>query len=233
MPVSIKDVEKNTNKRTVERNPIPKGNHVAILAKVIDFGLQPRAAWQGKEKPPAYEVELTFEFPKFTIDVDGEAKPMHLSKRITMSAFKESNCVKMYSILDPDNEFKGDFGKCIGTAVMATVVHDVGKGKYEGRTFDKIAGISPFPDIDGLEKPSLYASGLVFDTSNPDLAVWDTLPEWVHDRIKSGPEFKGSKLDKMLQRRNGNDPGDDVSAQVSDAAVEDGAEPTFDDDIPW
>lgn len=237
MSVNINDFQKKHKAKT-DRPLIPADNHLALLVKVVDLGLQPRPPYKGEEKPPAYQVELTFEFPDVTMEYQGEQRPMHLSKLITMSSFSESNCVKIYNALDPSGEAKGDFGKCIGNAVLAQVIHDKGKGKYEGQVFDKIAMVSTLPSAMAKLVPELNGEPILFSMDNPDLDMFDRLPTFRQDQIKRALNFEGSRLEKALRAR---ETGDAPEATAT-APMEEGipnvenvaAESTeFDDDIPW
>lgn len=68
--------------------PVPQGVHTGRCVRVIDLGTQPRE-FQGKPKPPARKVSLTWEL--HGEDEDGtplktdDGKPLTISKRYTLS----------------------------------------------------------------------------------------------------------------------------------------------------
>lgn len=239
MALNINEVEKNKKRmRTEDRPLVPADNHLGILVKVVDLGLQPRPPFKGEEKDPCYQMELTFEFPDVKMEYKGEEAPMHLSRRVNISSFSESNCMKFYNALDPSGEVEGDFSKLVGRAALVQVVHDAGQGKHAGRTFDKIAMVSTLPSVMAKMVPELSTEPLVFDMSNPDLAQWDRLPEWLQTRIKSALNFEGSRLEKKLRtRESGETPEPTATAPMEDGIPNAENVPAdsneFDDDIPW
>lgn len=232
MPLNMNDIPK---KPSAQRALLTAGSNMARLVQVIDLGLQERMPFKGQDKPPAYELYLTFEFPDERIEVDGESRPMWKSKRIVQSTFDKSNCVKWYNVLDPTNKHRGNWGKLLGQECAVLIVHEEGKGKNAGRTFDKIADIMPL--MKGVQVPPLENDPVSFDTLSPNMEVFEAMPDFLQNIIKGNLEFDGSKLQRLLEgsptpytaRAPGDAPedqdSDDPRPDVPDAGDEDGDEP--------
>lgn len=235
MPININATPKKPAK---QRQLITAGQNMARLVQVIDFGLQTQRPYKGEEKPPAYEVLLTFEFPEERIEQDGESRPMWKSKRLKLSSDERSTCYKFYTKMDPENKHRGDFGKLIGKEIAVFISHDKGNGKNANIVFDNISDVAPL--MRGMKVPPLENDPVVFDLTSPNLEVFESLPDWMQNIIKENLEYDGSKLERALMgqetrftaRAEGDAPPlvDSDQAATESASVEDSAE---DSDEPW
>lgn len=181
-----------------QRKLLTDGQHMARIVEVIDLGLQKQMPWKGEEKPPAYMMYITFEFPNERIDVQGESKPMWKSKDLKLSSHEMSICFKWYNKLDPKNEFGGDWSKLIGKECAVLIIHEEGKGKNTGKTFDKIADVMPL--MAGMTVPELENDPKLFDLGSPNLDVFNSLPSWLQDKVKGNLEYENSKLYRLLNQ---------------------------------
>lgn len=203
------------------------GNYPCRIVQVIDLGLQPQRAWQGEEKPPAHSLMVTYEFTdEFMKDDDGndmEDKPRWLSEEFPLRSLESdlAKSTKRYKALDPNCDLGGDWAKLVGTPCMVTVTTSEGTGKNVGRTFNNIGGVSAMRSRDADRTPDLVNPAKILDLDTPDMEIFNSLPEWLQDKIKGNLEFKGSPLDKALR-------GDDTPAPSNpEPQQEDG------DDHPW
>ncbi len=241
MPLNINATPKRAPK---QRPLIPTGQHMSRIVQIIDFGLQAQRPYKGQEKSPAYEVYVTFEYPNQTIEVDGEERPMWKSKRIKLSSDERSTCYKWYNKLDPDNVHRGDWSQLLGEECATLIVHNPGKGKNEGLTFDNIADVMPL--MEGVSVPPLDNETVLFDLTCPELDTYLGLPDWMQGVIKENLEFDGSKLQALIEgnptKWTARAPGDapenvDSHDTVDDKAVDpadvDADEPWLDEDQPW
>lgn len=174
------------------------GNHMGRLVQVVDKGIQQRPAYQGQAKEPARMISMTFELPYERIEVNGENKPRWISTTLTASMSPKANLTKFMRILDPNNQSGGELSLLVGAPVMANVVNKV---DAQGNVIEgtKLDGISPVPQ--GFEVPPLENAPRLFDFDNPDLAVFDVLPEWLRGDITSAVNFQGSALQQALASR--------------------------------
>lgn len=180
-----------------QRELVEEGTQMARLVQVIDLGLQPQRPYQGKEKPPAFEMRLTFEFPNSRIDVDGESKPMWKSVNLKLSSHELSKCYKWYTKLDPQGKHRGDWSKLIGAPVFVLITHSPGKGKNAHITYDNVSDVN-LP-MKGMEVPPLENDPVVFDLTSPNLDVFNAFPDWLKEIIQSNLEYDGSKLQRAVE----------------------------------
>ena len=188
-----------------KQEPIEPGTYPIRVAQIIDLGLQPQRPYQGQEKPPAYEIMLTYEFlDEFCVDEEGnedEEKPRWLSETLPFRSLKaeKAKSTQRYYALDPNEEAEGDFTQLAGVAANASVVQNAGKGKNAGKVYNNIQALSPMRAKDASKAPELKKEPKVFTLDDPDTTVFQSLPEWVQDKIKSNLEYKGSALEKALE----------------------------------
>lgn len=205
MPLNINDLpSKSSNK---PKQLVPKGQQVARLVRVLDLGLQTRPAWKGEQKDPIYQLDLTFEFPNARIEIDGDSKPMWLSRQINLTRSDKGIAKKWLEAMDPENNSRGDFSKLVGTPVLVFISHEEGRGKHEGKTFDRVSEVSPM--LAGVPVPELENDPVVFDLGSPDMDVFRSLPEFLQERIKGNLEYDGSKLERLIHGQ-----GTQVTAKV-------------------
>lgn len=237
MPLNMNETKAPAKPRQL----IEDGQHMARIVQIVDFGLQEQRPYKGEEKPPAFELYITFEFPNQRIDVDGESKPMWKSRRIKLSSHEKSLCYKWYQKLDPKNEFNGDWSKLINKECAVLIVQEAGKGKNEGRTFDKIADVMPL--MAGMTVPPLENDPVVFDLGSPNMDIFESFPDWQQNIIKENLQYDGSKLQNLVEgnpvKYTARAPGDapldqDADSTSSDMAAEAPSipEPQGEDD-PW
>ena len=201
----------NSNKLPASKGmnitPMPPGTYPARSVMVADLGLQPQGAWQGKERPPAYKVALTYEFVdeflKDENDKDMLDKPRWLTEIMPiypLSAERAKSTAR-YNTLDPEGKYKGDFSKLADIPVMITVVHNPNR-KKPGTVWENIGEVAPMRQKDAEKCPKLVNKVLVFDMDTPDFDVFVALPRFVQRLIVGGLEFEGSKLEEVLAEKN-------------------------------
>lgn len=189
------------NKNFVAQANIVPGTYPARLVQLIDLGMQPQRAFMGKEKPPAQEIMLTYElvdeFMKDEAGNDIEDKPRWLSETLPYFGLHadKAKSTRRYLAFDPNQDFEGDFTRAVGAPINLTVVNNPGK---EGKVYDNVADLSPMRPRDAANCPQLVNPTKVFDLDKPDMEVFNALPEWVQEKIKSNLNFQGSPLQKAL-----------------------------------
>ena len=192
------------NKAGAAQAPIESGTYPVRVAQVIDLGLQNQRPYQGQEKPPAYELMITYEFlDEFCVDENGnedEDKPRWLSETLPLRSLQaeKAKSTQRYYALDPNEDLEGDFTQLVGVAANASIVQNAGKGKNVGKVYNNIAALSAMRSKDSAKAPELKNEGKVFDLDDPDVEVFNSLPEWIQDKIKDNLEYAGSELEKAL-----------------------------------
>ncbi len=166
------------------------GTHVARLVGIVDLGHQPGFEWQGKEVASAYKIRMTYELVNSKMS---DGRPFWVHEDITNSDNEKSTLSLRVRTLK--GNFDNLFGM-LGNPCMVTIVaNDKGYTKIDGQ-----GGVGGVPA--GFEVPPLNNPTFKFDLDQPDMTVFDNLPEFVQDRIKENLDYPGSKLEAAI---NGND----------------------------
>lgn len=186
----------------VEQPNIEPGTYPGRLVQIIDLGLQAQRPYKGQDKPPANEIMLTYELvDEFMIDKEGnvvEDKPRWISETLPFYGLyaDKAKSTQRYNALDPNGDAKGDFSKLIDTPVNVTVVNNPGNN---GKVYDNVATLSSMRARDSAACPPLVNAPKVFDLDNPDLEVFNSLPEWIRNKIKENLNYEGSVLQKAVE----------------------------------
>lgn len=175
---------------------IEAGAYPARLVQVIDLGLQPQE-FGGETKTPKNDLWITYELTdEFMPGEDGEpdeTKPRWQSERFPLNNLSSdlAKSTKRYMALDPNMEADGDWSELLGNPVLVTIVV---KGEY-----NNIAGTSTMRPKEAAKLPELVNPTKVFSMDDPDLEVFNSLPQFLQDIIKGGLEYEGSKLERLLK----------------------------------
>lgn len=185
------------------------GAYPARLVGLITLGVQPQNAYQGQEKPPAAELMTTYELvDEFMPDEDGnpdETKPRWLSETFVFHnlSAEKAKSTQRYLALDPLQEKAGDWSELLGVAVNVTVAVRDGKGANVGKKFENISGTTPMRAKEAAKLPDLVNPPRVFDFYSPDLEAFLALPEWIQTKMKGALDYKGSKLEALVEAHGG------------------------------
>lgn len=197
MALNANDV-KMPKGNSVPQEPIEIGSHFARLVQVIDLGLH--ANTFDPAKAPSRKVNLTYELvTNFMKDADGnedETKPRWVGEDMALCSLQAdlAKSTKRIMALDPKGEYKGDLTKMIDTPCIVTIAHNLSKDKT--KVYSNVSNVSPAPK--GMPVPPLKNAPRVFDLDDPDLEVFQQLPSFIQDKIKANLEFRGSKLEALL-----------------------------------
>lgn len=186
--------------------PLEPGTYPARLVGVMTMGVQPQRPYQGQEKAPRLEMRLTYELlDEFMKDEDGneqEDRPRWFSEQMGFYNLEteRATSTQRYYALDPKEEAGGDWEKLIGTPCVVTLVQNVTKsGKNIGRVRNDIDNVSAMRPKEAAKAPELRNPPQVFDFYNPDMGVFEKLPDWLKDSLKNAVDFKGSKLEEAIE----------------------------------
>ena len=188
------------NGARVEQKPIDPGVYPARLVQLIDLGLQAQRPYQGKDKPPAIEVMLTYELvDEFMLDDNGkprEDKPRWVSETLPLYGLfaDKAKSTQRYKVFDPTEEWGGDFTKAVGLPVNVTIVNN----SVGDKIYTNVANIGAMRPKDADKCPELKNDTKVFDVDAPDMAVFAELPQWIQDKIKANLNYAGSVLEKEV-----------------------------------
>ncbi len=211
---------------------LESGSYPGRLVLVVDLGLQNQRPYQGKEKPPAREIMLTYEFAdEFMKDENGDDdtdKPRWLSESFPLYNLDSERATSTlrYKALDPTLRWGGDFVKTLGYAVNITVVQNPNK-KNPKRPWENVAGITAMRPKDVIKLPELVNEAVAFDLEEPSLDSFMMLPKWIQKRILENLEFRGSLLERMLEEGNKGVPVTDDPEHDTAVALDDETETPY------
>lgn len=214
--MAVKAPKEGTGGNFVEQELLDPASYPARVVQVVDLGIQAQRPYMGQEKPPAHEVLLTYELvDEFLKDEDGNElldKPRWLSESFAIRALDadlaKSN--KRLAALDPEGVYEGDFSQVLDTPILVTAVHN----KKGDKTYVNVGGLSPMRPRDAAKCPELVNEAVYFDLDEPDLDVFNSLPQWIRERIVANLNFAGSPLAELI----GEDAGDAAKEKQKEKA---------------
>lgn len=163
-----------------------EGAHFARLLSIVDLGHQPGFEYAGKEIKSAYKLRLTYELVNHKME---DGRPFVVSEDVTNSDNEKSTLAARVKTL------KGSFDDILGMLgkpCTVTVTHNSkGYANVSGQ-----GAVSQVPG--GMDVPALTNPTYHFSTENPDLEVFNSLPEFIQNRIKENLDFDGSPIQKAL-----------------------------------
>jgi hypothetical protein len=226
---------------TYNRPPaLDPGSYPARTVLIGTIGLQAQRAFKGEEKPPKIELLVTYELlDEFMTDEDGnvlEDKPRWLSERFPFNNLESERATstKRYYTLDPKGEHDGDWSKLVGTPCNVNIVTEEGSGKFAGRIFEKISGISAMRPKEAEKAPDLVNPPVVFDFYEPDEEAFATIPKWILRRMTEALDYEGSAAEpvvtKLLEDTEEKEEAPKDKKGLKAAPEKDSAS---DDEIPW
>lgn len=180
-------------------DPVDPGSYAARTVQIIDLGLQPQE-FKGETKTPKNEIMVTYELlDEFLTGEDGEDiedKPRWQSETFALNSLgsDKAKSTKRYYALDPKEEHEGDWANLLDVTCMVNLVHN----KKQDKLYVNVDSVSAMRPKDAKKAPALVNDPKLFTMDDPDLEVYESLPDWIKDKIKNGLEFEGSKLEDML-----------------------------------
>lgn len=184
------------------------GSYPARIVQLINIGRQYATDFKtGEIKTyddgnPVIQTKMfvTWEFPTETIDYNGEEMPRWYSKEFTVSAHEKAALPQLLKVAGVTN---GDITQMINAPMLVTI-GSTSTGKA------KVTGYTQLPK--GMEVPELVNEAKVFDPYNPDMDVYNSLPNFIQNKITEAVDYNKMPLSKGQQKQ---------------------AEPELDDDIPF
>lgn len=164
------------------REPIPAGNHLGICCAIIDLGTADNT-WKGETKK-RHSINICFELPDHTYELDGETVRKCKSKTETLSFGDKANLRKHLESWRgrkfTAQELQGfSVRNILGKPALVNIAHsDSGK--------DFIQGISPI--MKSMTVPELSVEPYVYSLKSPG-ENWDRLPGWAKQQIKESDEW--------------------------------------------
>lgn len=201
---AMKTQKSASNVKRVAQAELEIDNYPCRVAQVIDLGLHHKDLWddvnkkftKDLQKAPVNMLMVTYEFTtEFVKDEEGNElvdKPRWLSERFPVYALDSdlATSTKRYNAFDPGaGKFGGDWSRIAGEPCSVSITH-----KKSGKA--KIGNVAK--PMKGMQVAELKNPVKILDLGSPDLEVFNSLPEWLQEEIKSNLDFEGSPLQLLL-----------------------------------
>jgi hypothetical protein len=169
---------------------VPAGNQIARCYSMIEIGTV-EEEFQG-EKKTLKKVRITWELPLETkvFKPENGEQPYSISKEYTLSMHEKANLRRDLESwrgkgFSETEAVRFDITKLLGVPCMLNVIHKVSKG---GNDFAAISSITPLAK--GTSCPDQVNKSFEFGYAEFSQAKFDSLPEWLRDKMKVTPEYK-------------------------------------------
>lgn len=162
---------------------IEPGVYMAVCIGIIDLGEQ----YSEMFKSYRNEVQIVWEIPSETVEIDGETKPRQLSRTFSVATSKKANLRAVLSSWNGKAYSDDEFGEIdlfdqIGRPCMLNVVLN-DSGEYAN-----VDSVVPMPK--GVPAPVSTTPPIRWDMDAWDDEVFKTLPEWAQEKIKKSTQYK-------------------------------------------
>jgi len=173
------------------RELIPAGNYMARCYQMLEIGTITELV-NGVSKS-LKKVRIGWELPTELKEFkEGEGqKPFVISNEYTLSMYEMANLRKMLASwrgkdFTEEQAKKFNITALIGVPCQLNIIHHV--SEKNGKTYEKIAAVSPL--MKGIECPPQINKTMVLSYSDFDHSLFESLPDFIKDKIKSSEEYK-------------------------------------------
>lgn len=179
-----------TSSGSSQKELIPAGNYIARCYQMIQIGTVDEII--NNETKQMNKVRIGWELPTETrvFSVERGEQPFVISKEYTLSLSDKANLRKMLASWR-GKDFTEEQAKCfdisvlIGIPCMLNVIHKLSKDGT--KTYQEIGSVSPMPK--GVVCPDQVNKNSLLEYDNFDYVLFDSLPDFIKDKIKSSKEF--------------------------------------------
>ncbi len=170
------------------RELTPEGAHVASLCQIIDLGTQ-----DGGEYGPRHKIQLAYEVLGMKTST-GEAYVSY--RQYTYSPSPKGNLMKDlksgFNVKDADVEMDD----LLGRTCLITIEH----ADTDAGTFANVTNVGQVPRGTKIPKAVEELKSLYLDDSF-DQEVYDSLPDFLKEKIASSPEYAEVMTPRMKQKK--------------------------------
>lgn len=178
-----------------KRELIPAGNYVARCYQMIYIG-EVMESFMGEGKL-LRKVRIGWELPTElkVFNEDKGEQPRVISKEYTLSLNEKANLRKILASWRgkdfTEAEAKAfDISVLVGKPCMLNIIHKHGVAD-PSKIFEEIGSISPMPK--GMTCPAQINPSFVLDYDNFDEEKFNSLPDFIKDKMKSSLEYAKMK----------------------------------------
>jgi hypothetical protein len=171
-----------------QRELVPKGTHPARLINILDIGTQ---IPKNPANAPQRKLRLTFELVKQLRDFNGTMKPLVISRDFTFTTSEKGHLRELllaWCGVDISKDKSFDITLLLGKAALVSVNHTDDK-KYDNIT--SVIGVPEGMDVDKAYNPLKCLS---LDAKEFDKDVFESLPDFIKDKIKPTQEYKALNI---------------------------------------
>ena len=174
--------------------PVPPGLYAAYCVQLVDLGTQISEKFGASHK-----IRITWEIhgedesgaPLMIVGREGDSMPMVVGGEYTVSLGTKANLRKLLASWRgrdfTDEELAGfDISNVLGAPCMVNITNST--NATSGKTYANVAAVAPMPK--GMPRPERAHPLVKFDLDAPDMAVFNSLPEWVREKIEASPEWQ-------------------------------------------
>lgn len=172
---------------------VPEGTHIARVIGFIHVGTA-EDSFKG-EKKMFNKIRLTWEFPEEThVFKEGDVpKPFVHSEEYTFSMGKKSNLLPIIegmigTSLSEEEAYNFNFESLIGLACIVSIKY---KKSSKGNVFPKVGSTTSL--MKGQVCKDAFNPYKVLTFENWDEEYFNSLPEFIKDKIKRSEEYKSMK----------------------------------------
>ena len=161
---------------------------MARCISIVDLGTG-EETYKGETKMRRM-LNVTWALPKCTIEIEGEQKPMHISKKFAASLNSKSTLRKVVDAwLAPTERELANFDplQMLGKEALVTITH---YERANGELGATVGSVSSLPD--GVTVPATETEPWSFDPCDPAVN-WDKLLDWQRERVATSLEYKAAK----------------------------------------
>ena len=194
----------NSNSGLAKQDNIEADTYGARVVQLIDLGVQTRSPYKGEPKQPMQTLHITYELVEcFCKDEEGNDildKPRWISASFPffpLTADKATSTLR-YNAIDPTGVLDGEFTDLVNQPCDVIIINNPGSGTHAGKIFDNIADVVPMRKKDVQSCPELQNPAKVFILAEPDLDVFQSLPQWLQEKIKGALDYPTSPLAALL-----------------------------------
>ena len=189
---------------------IEPGVYMAVCVGVIDLGEQYSEMFKNYRN----EVQIVWEIPSETVEIDGETKPRQLSRTFSVATSRKANLRAIISSWNGKTYSDDEFGELdlfaqIGKPCMLNVVLN------DSGVYSNVDSVVPMPK--GVPAPVSTTPPIRWDMDAWDDAVFQTLPEWARDKIKKSTQY--TKQHTPTDKIDFQDNGEPATAPQSESTV--------------
>ena len=172
------------------RELAPEGAHSAAVVQIIDLGTQ-----DSGEYGPKHRMQIAYELVD---EKTSEGVAMVVYRQYTFTSSPKGSLMKdlraAFGIKDTDIEMDDLLGK----ACMVTVEHK----ETDAGTFANVVAVGMLPKGVKAKKATEELKSLYLDDSF-DAETFDSLPDFLRDKIAGSPEYEALMTPRLKQKSNG------------------------------